>query len=558
MKLSPIVALGAYAFFYFTLVYYPGLVRMDDFGYLQGVIETLIQGRPQTHAWLEPYTATLSSLSALAYLVTGNFPLSTWGLQSIFVMLNVALLYRLIRFRLEPGNSALLALAIGTLPIYLHKSSEYGGTVTTLTMVLISLWAYLRGRWARFFIAVFFAFANRQNCIALLALPVYHFLWTKVREPGSARPTGPESGTRWTLAIGTCLFMIAALLLHGKMNHTVAQEYGIYADMDLGKLFAILRTLLFGVFAGLAFISGFGLLTGENPRKNLLDNIRRPWLPAAFTVALWLLPILWAMPLISFLTPLIGSVDRAFFLQKVLLVLIPSLIWVLDFRLIRFNGPFCLFAAYTFLSGLRGYWYDFYLMDVALAALFYRLACETPLHISRWSRLVIAALVVGNIVWAYGYKILSDKQMLTVTVYERMEREGKIPIERMTDATFGFLGWKLFDHYWHHENITYLANFMCYGRRDRVVIESELPWRRSFKTGEAQGILLEEGKVLIGFFQVRYRVVDRQGTENIPFCESEPLVLDRTDFQVKPYPLNAGEWSSLIEARRHAGRIGGR
>lgn len=546
-----------YSFLYFTLIYYPGLVRMDDFGYLQGVIETLAQGRPQTHAWLEPYTATTSSLSALAYLITGNFPLSTWGLQSLFVLANVVILYRLFRFRMEVGTSTFLALAVATLPVYWHKCSEFGGMAMTVTMVLLALWAYLRGRWAWFFVAVFLAFANRQNCIALLALPAYHFIWYKVRDPGSRLPSGPENGSRWSLAIGACAFSIAALLLHSRMNHTVAQAYGIYAGMDPGKVSAILHTQLFGIFSGLAFLSGFGLLMGERPGKNLLANLRKPITPVALTLVFWLLPVFWGFPLISFLTPLIGSVDRSFFLQKILLGLIPALIWALDFKLIRFDGPFCLFAAYTFLSGLRGYWYDFYLMDVALAALFYRLTRESPFAISSWAKAVTVALIAGNIIWAYGYKILSDKQMLSVSVYEGLERAGKVPIEEMTDATFGYLGWKLFDHYWHHERITYLANFMCYGRRDRVIIESELPWRRRFKSTEAQGTLVEEGKTSVGFFKLRYRVVDRHGTADVPFCESEPLVLDRTDFRIKPYPLNAGEWSSLIEARSQAVGIGG-
>ncbi len=546
----PVFACGLYAVLYLSLIYYPGLVRMDDFGYLQGVIETLAQGRIQTHQWLEPYSASLSALSSIAYLTTGNFPLSTWGFQSLFVFFNVALLYRLFRFRLDSKASSILALVIGSNPVYWHKCSEFGGTVTTVTFVLLSLWAYLSGRWMWFFLTAFLAFSNRQNSIALLALPVYHFYSGQSHKDKTGTKASPGWASRWALVAGVILFIAGALFLHSQMNQTIAQQYGIYAGMNPGKVSAILHTQLFGIFSGLAFLSIFGLLTGENPRQNLRTNFREPKALLILTLGLWLLPIFWSMPLISFLTPLIGSVDRTFFLQKILLVVIPILLWTLDYRHLKLDGPFCLFAAYIFMSGLRGYWYDFYLIDVALAALFFRFTREGTFSMGPWPIVVAGLLFAANVGWGYGYKLLSDKQKLSVSVYENLERTGKTKVEDMTDATFGYLGWKLFDQYWHHERITYLANFMCYGRRDRVVIESELPWRRTFKSGEATGNVVESGLASIGFFQLRYRVLDKHSSSNIPFCESEPLVLDRSSFRIKPFPLNEREWSQYVEEQR--------
>ncbi len=564
-RLWPGLALALFSLLYFSLIYFPGLVRMDDFGYLRGVIATLAQGRPQTDAWLEPYSATLSTLSAAAYLLTGDFPLSTWGLQSLFVLGNFVLLYRLLRFRCQAGEAALLSLALATIPCYWHKCSEFAGNVSTVTFVLLALWAYLRGRWAWFFTAAFLAFANRQNGIALLALPAFHFLRGRfyrndiqpIQPRDDTQPDGPGRAGRWTLAAYSLAFAAASLFLHSHMNRTVAQEYGIYAGMDPGKVAAILRNQLFGVFSGLSFLSCLGLLMGEQAIGNLMANIRKPWAPLALTVVFWMLPWFWPLPLVSFLTPLIGSLDRAFLLQKFLIVFMPICFWLLDYRHLRWDGPFCLFAGYTFLSGLRGYWYDFYLMDVALAALFFRITRESPCRMGPWARIAAALLIAGNIAWAYGYKIFSDKQMLSVAVYEKLERSGKVPVEDMTDATFGFLGWKLFEYYWRHERMTYPANFLCYARRDRVVIDSELPWRRKFKTDEAHGTILEEGRASIGFFRLRYRVLDKQGKENVPFCLSEPLTLDRSRYKPVPYPLDKREWSDLISTWRLESRYKG-
>ena len=549
-RLWPALALGLFALLYFSLIYYPGLVRMDDFGYLRGIIATLVQGRPQTDAWLEPYSATLSSLSAAAYLLSGNLSLSTWGLQSLFVLGNAALLYRLFRFRFDAGVSALLALVVSTQPGYLHKCSEFAGNASTVTFVLLAFWAYLRGWWAWFFAAAFLAFANRQNSVALLALPAFHFLRGRTPDSESAEP-GPDNAGRWTLAAYGLVFAAAALFLHSRMNRTVAQEYGIYAGMDAGKAAAILHTQIFGILSGLACLSGLGLLMGENAVANVKANIRRPLAPLAFTCVLWLLPFFWSLPLVSFLTPLIGSLDKGFLLQKLLLVGIPILLWLLDYRHLNWDGPFCLFAGYTFLSGMRGYWYDFYLMDVALAALFFRLTREAPSSMGPWASRAAMLLIAVNIAWAYGYKIFSDKQMLSVVVYEKLERAGKVPVEEMTDATFGFLGWKLFDYYRHHERMTYPANFLCFARRDRVVIDTELPWRRHFKSGAAEGTVLEEGRTCIGFFRLRYRVVDRHGKDDVPLCVSEPLKLNRSIYSIQPYPLDNREWSELISASRN-------
>jgi hypothetical protein len=260
------------------------------------------------------------------------------------------------------------------------------------------------------------------------------------------------------------------------------------------------------------------------------------------------------MPLLSFLTPLVGSLDRGLALQWILLAMLPCLFWTLDWRLIRFDAPLALVAAYVFLSSLKGFWYDFYLIDVALATFFFRLTREVPMRPGRFAFALGAALLFTHAVWAYGYRIYCDKQRLSIIVLEGLERAGRITPGAMTDGTFGYLGWKLFDHYWRHEAITDMAGFQGYVHRNRVVVETELPWRRAFKRDALPGgETLEEDKASIGYFSLRYRVRDLQDTL-APTLSTPTLALDPAVYARRPYPLDNREWSGYIEAAKAAHR----
>jgi hypothetical protein len=547
-KALPCAAFAAYLIVHFVLMYHPGLIRMDDFGYLQGVAETIAAGRPHTNDWLEPYSAVISGLCALAYGLTGDFILSTWGLQSLFVAAGALLLYRLFRTRLSPAAAAGMALLAATQPAYWHKGSEFSGNVFTMVFVLGALLAYRRGLWAVFFPLVFLAFANRQNSLALLSLPAFHLVFNRARPRSPHSAHSPHSEKAW-IAAGMMMFACAALALHLSLNRSIAQDYGIYAGMNAYKAVLILRTFLFGLLAALGLLSFFGLLTGEDALARARDNLRKPWAPAAATLLLWTLPLLWSLPLMSFLTPLVGSLDRSFGLQWFLLLVLPCLFWTLDWTLIRFEAPVFLAAAYVAVSSLKGVWYDFYLVDVALAAFFLRLQSAAVFNPGRPALVLGALLLSLHFAWAYGYKIVADKQRISIAAYERLERAGRISPIEMTDGTFGYLGWKLFDQYWRNERITDMAAYLGYVRLGRVVVETELPWRRSFKRPQGDGEPLEEGTARIGFFPARYRVRDLHVPDGRALCEPA-LFLDLEFYRKRPYPLNGREWSEYVASFR--------
>jgi hypothetical protein len=569
----PLAAFPLYALAYFALLYHPLLVRYDDFGYLNGVIETLAAARPRTDAWLEPYTATMSSLCALAFRITGDFPLSTWGLQSAFVLLNFALAYRLLRGRLPSRDAAVLTLFAATQPIYWYKCAEFGGNAFTFAFVLAALVASLRGRWIPFFAAAFLAFANRQNGIVLLILPAFAFFQSE--GDGSTRPG--DTHTRRTIAIGFCAFAAAAVILHLGMNTTPAQAQGIYAGLDGARLRNIAQTLATGVFIGLGFLSGFAWLLGSDARGNLRANLRRPRLPAAATLILLSLPILGRMPLVEWQAPLIASLDQGHRLQYLFLAVAAPLLWILDRKVLRFDAPLCLCAGFIAINALKGRWFDIYMLDVGLAALFTLLArrpaWEAALVVESdpphgpgrlaWAAWVVISLAIAaNLVWAYGFKILADKNRLSNRVYEGLERRGRIGPDAITDATFGHIGWKFLDHYLAHDPQKGMSGFVGYVKKDKVVLDTELPWRRSFKRAAPAGAeTLEAGIASIGFFPVAYRVMDMRtdlrGEDPGSISPLGALELDKGEYRKKPMPLDKAEWSEYIRERMEAyGRKG--
>lgn len=543
------LALSAYAVYYLALLYHPGLVRMDDFGYLRSVGETLAAGWPRTDDWLEPYSAVVSTAGALAYAATGDFPLATWGLHALWSLATFLILHRCLRLRLDQGPSTLLAFALTGLPMYAHKASEFSGNIPTLACVLVAYLLYGARRWVWFFAAAFLAFCNRQNALALLALPGWEALRlaTHRNAQGTLGFRNPE--LRRILIGGAC-FAAAAVAFHFSMNRTVAQELGIYAGFGPTRQLAIARTVAFGICAALAFLSAFSLLTGDSAAANLRANRARPLVPAAATVFFLAVAYITPLPLFSFLTPLLGSLDRGFKMQFLAIAAIPCLYWVLDWRQIRIDAPVFLALGFTAASSFKGFWYDFYLVDVAVGALLFRLTRPHAFAPGAFAKALACGIIAGDLFWALGYKVLSDKQRLSVHIYERLERAGRIAPPDMTDATFGYGGWKLagpFRDLHTHED---LALFQGYVLRDKVVIDTEAPWRRAYRRGPEGGVILEEGLASIGWMNLKYRVMEIQGNPPVSLLRMPPLDFDRERYQRDPFPLNREEWGLWVEGQR--------
>lgn len=290
---------------------------------------------------------------------------------------------------------------------------------------------------------------------------------------------------------------------------------------------------------------------GEKPWLHLRVNLARPLPSLAATVFLVVVVLNGELPLFSFLTPLIGTLDRNFLLQYVTLTLFFIAFWTLDWPRLRPSAPLFLFAGITLISGLKGNWYDFYLLDLGIAAWFYRLMLPEKADTSRspLATWLAWALVVSGLFWAAGYKVLCDKQKLSVIVYENLERAGRIKPPEMTDATFGFLGWKLVDAFIASGRPGPLSGFQGFVQRDRVLLDTEAPWRRGFKRSESPGSeLLASGHARIGSMDLQYRMQRLPPQAGVSLLGDSIYPFDEKTYAPDPYPLNAREWDAYIDS----------
>lgn len=578
---------AAYALLYSALGFHPGVIRSDDFGYLRSIIGTLERGRPYVYDWLEPFGVVFSGACALLYKVTGHFLWSTWGFQAVCVLALYPLLHRLVSRRMAEGPAALAVLSLATFPVFFAKAADFHAGICTLDLFLAALILAESGRWLWFFPMAFLAFSNRQNHACLMLLPAWTagIQWHRTRK------------APWPLLAGIGVFVAAAGAL------ALAMDRG-YAAMNAGFLHAApldlagrgLLSLAAGTFMVLGCLSLLALLTGG--RK---PELRRWKYPLAASVALLSLLPFWHDSLIRTDTPLFGLLAWPQVNRVLPWLLLPSL-WLLDFRLLRPSPHVILAAGYVLIASLRGIWWDYYFLELSVLCLLIALARVTAMvpgeeskghpfaaappgpevpadalaevpdaaaqfhfpppraALTRPARAFLYLVLAGNLGYAYLLKVQTDKQALAVRTMERLEREGRITEDAMTGATFGYLGWKLFDWFTAHEGREFgdLADFMGYVRRDRVVIETGLPWRRGFKGAlPATAVSLDSGTCRVGFAEVAYRVADFRGPEaEIPIM-GRPMTLDTARYRPPRYPLDDAEWRVFLEDRAKSRLRGG-
>ncbi|MEO6095360.1 MAG: hypothetical protein ABIW76_06690 [Fibrobacteria bacterium] len=574
MRLRPFwTGWAAYAFVYFALGFRPGVIRSDDFGYLRSIIGTLERGRPYVYDWLEPFGAVFSGACALLYQATGHFLWSTWGFQAGCALALYPLLHRLVSRRMAEGPAVLTVLSLVTFPIFFAKAADFHAGICTLVLFLAALILAESGKWLWFFPAAFLAFANRQNHASLMLLPAWAagIHWYRTRK------------VPWPLLAGMGAFVAAASMLMLGMNRS-------YASLNAGFLHADpidsagrgLLALVAGTYMVLGCLSMAALLTGA--RK---PDLRRWVLPLAASVAMLALVPFWHDSLIRTDTPLFGLLAWPQVNRILPWLLLPSL-WLLDFRLLRPSPHVLLTAGYIFIASLRGIWWDYYFLELSILCLLIALAgvtnslpwagfprrpgvpeegAEARFHfppsriaLTRPVRASLYLLLAGNLGYAYLLKVQTDKQALAVRTMERLEREGRVTEAAMTGATFGYLGWKLFDWFTAHEGRDFgdLADFMGYVRRDRVVIETGVPWRKGFKHAlPATAVPIESGICRVGFVSVDYRVADLHGPEaGIPIM-GRPMTLDTARYRPPRYPLDDAEWRVFLQNRAKSRLRGG-
>lgn len=575
MKRPWIAGWAAFAIVYFSLGFCPGVVRSDDFGYLRSVLGTLERGRPYVYEWLQPFGAAFSSACALLYLATGDFLASTWGFQAVCVLALYPLLYRLIAARLTRGHAAFITLVLATFPVFFAKEADFHAGICTLDLFLLSL-VFFEKAGAKtnpfsnpfwFFLTAFLAFSNRQNHIMLLLLPA----WIALRN-FSSRTRSPA------LVPGILGFLVAAAALSLSMNRTYATANAGFLHADPLRLIgASVLALAAGAYLTLGCLGAFSALAGRGQATVQSQmsgkGIPRWAMPAAATLGLLALLPFWHDTLLHTDTSLFGLAGWPQVNRVIPWLLCPAL-WLLDYRLFspsRLSPYLLLGAGYLGIAALRGTLWDYYFMEISilclLAVLDFRRGGQGILEVTSPPRLrvgepgmprfslpalaVLAAVLAGNLGYAYLLKVQSDKQAVTVRAFERLEREGRITVDAMTGSTFGYLGWKLFDWFIARDGREFgeLAGFMGYARRDRVMLETGLPWRSGFKGPLPPGALaLDSGYCRVGFARVRYRVADLRGPDSTHAVMGRTLILDTARFRSPKFPLDGREWRAMADS----------
>jgi hypothetical protein len=560
-------AIGSlFAIFFFVFAWQPGVLRSDDFGYLRSIVGTLELGRPYTYDWLAPYGAVLSSVCAALYRLTGNFYLSTYGFQAFCVLADFFLLHRLLAKRASPRTSAALALAFTTFPVFFAKAADFHGSISTLALFLAALLCFGSGRPLGFFLAAFLAFANRQSHIALLILPGWAAAERLRGGSRGERVNGSKAGAGmneafagWRTWLTGFAFLAAAAALHLRMNRTYAMANAVFAGSGSGRILSVTLAFLFGCFTAMAFLALCGAVF-RSPIAALKANLERPVLPVAVSAALFGMSLVWPPNLIMTDTPMFGYAGWPQVNAAAPWILL-ACAWFLDYRLLRPSPYLALIGGFILIASLRGLWWDYYFLEILALCLLLAahpgVPDSAPASLSRAGAVAVSLMLLANLGYAYLLRVQMDKQKLSVSVMEKLEREGKVSVDGMTGATFGYLGWKLFDYFLANEGRTFgeLADFMGYVRRDRVVVETHLPWRHRFKGDlPAAAVLLDSGVCSIGFATVRYRVADLHGPASGVSIMGRPMTLDPARYPSRRFPIDNHEWTLLLDSLARAKR----
>lgn len=502
-------------------------------------------GAIRTYDWLAPFNAVMTGLVAILWRLTGNFPIAAALYSGAAALMAFTLLFRLLAARTAPGWAALLALAFALSPTFFNKAGDFHGCVLTVALFLLALSAHESRRLGVFLVAAFLAFANRQSSIVLILLP----LLQSVEDLRRGRVI------RARLPAYLALFTVAAWGLRVYMNRTQAQSpEAVFAPGDWGDRLALSGTALVAGVGFIALFLAFFGLAGKPFRDSLRENLAQPLVPGIVSVILIASSFLWPPDLFRTDFPLFGAMGWGA-INRSLPFLMAASVWVLDRRLLRPSPYLALALGYAALTSLRGIWWDYYLIEIALLALLLAVARAGHRAPGPVGKSLAYALIAFGLGYGYLLKVQVDKQVLAAHAFERLERDGVISVDAMSNAPFGLLGWKLFDHYLADEGRgkAVLHDFQRYVRQGRVRVESEVPWRASFRNGLPAGaIILDQGRARIGYVMVRYRVADYRSADSAASSLGPLLPLDPARYLPRPFPLDSREWNDLAARTERA------
>ncbi len=527
-----------------------GVVVMDDeFGYLRSVIETLRFGRPWTDSWLEPWSASLSVLTALLYRITGSFEFAVQGTLGIcasgaFFATTVLLLAR----GLKHHAAILLAALFLSFPTLLWKSVQFTGLALYLPCLLLALNASEKRRWGRFLVFWAIALATRQSAFTWGLLPLAELLRL-------LRSRGENEAKEWprVAAVIPAAMGLFFLVQHG-MNKTHSQS--LITDRMFESLSGLdfLQTLSLG---GLFFLCAAGL--GAHFASGQADLRRDPWTTRARIAVVCAV----GLPLILFdlrtrvqTEHRLLSPDLGWF-YGVLVLLIALRGWATGY--IKLKGSYVFAAGGSLLVvALRSQVWDYYFLEVGVLG-FLSATPPTPIlpgtrrvfNPPRWQRASALALAGFHLVFIAQLKGAVDKAYALCRLHEEAVRAKSIEPSEIAKAPFGFHGWYFHPWYATHDGATdrdiagfhrYLSPGVVIGKKYSWPLHV-LPTFQDRLPSEGSEILAMTSTRHLWLFDGRYFLLRLPAEPRFP-----PAIALSDAYRVPRFPLNDSEWRALIEA----------
>src|SRR3989338_6904477 len=442
-----LLSAGIYILLYLYILPDILILRSDDFGYLQSFLSSLKQNRLVTSNFLEPYSYFSTIVSIGLFKITGNLYVSTFGSVAFFALVNFYLILYMLISRFNLKISILTALFLSTFPVYLNISADMTGIMATWALFLAAVILFQRGKYFWYAIFTMLAISNRQSSIVLLVFPLYDLIKIYI------------SRKRIDLQFIYLIFFITGMSFFIFLKSPLTAAARISYELNLksfevlfspAKLFSIITGLFSFIFIFTALIT---VLSPYQLKPNFRNNLKFFHLPVAAGILL-LIQFLFSGDFIRFQTPLFNEMKYGTIYLKILFFLSFFFflsVWFFPWSKLRISSFAVTGLFYILMISLRVIWYDYYLWEIVILGLFYLLSnknifpAETKSPGKKLNYIIPVILLLFNIIYSIYFKIYLDKNALSLFVHEKLLRQNKITVTDISDAPFGYIGWKLFN-----------------------------------------------------------------------------------------------------------------
>jgi hypothetical protein len=472
-------------------------LRGDDFGYVDSVVGTIQAHRWVSSDWLGPLNLPLTAISATCFAVTRNFYISTFGLSLLLALVNFILLGIYLKPTMQSDVTRwLVVLGLALSPVWLNKALEYTGLPLGLACTLAAWLSWRRGWLGAFFTCVIVGVLNRQSAVCLLAWPLVALV----------REWRERAQLDWKSLAGIVVTLGVALTASLAAPPTWAREIvsrQLPLEFSPGGLSASLA-LAFVVLAG--WQAGWGALRGEALAPVWRMNLARPVIPILCMV-LGTGLVLGRQTNILWETPGMERVS--------LLVLTGATVagaWLNRWDRRPPAEVLVFLAGYVLLVSMRGRWWDYYFFEPVLALMVVPVGTPALPRRPGWWLGTLLMLGVASMI---HFKLYLRELEAKTVAYERALRAGEVRVVELSDAPFGFLGWKLLAAARARPNAVSLIDFM--------------------KFVEGARARFDDGTI----------TVNREGGRKSIHPSRERWVLP-ADYRDRPLPLDNAEWRDYI------------